>query len=40
MKRESRVFFETGDEASAEGYRPCGHCMKEEYQKWICSASQ
>lgn len=40
MKRENRVFFETSHEASAEGYRPCGHCMKEKYRQWICSDSQ
>lgn len=34
MKRENRIFFESSNEAIAEGYRPCGHCMKTEYREW------
>lgn len=34
MKRESRVFFKDENEALNEGFRPCGHCLKEKYQKW------
>ncbi|WP_343748813.1 Ada metal-binding domain-containing protein [Fluviicola sp.] len=34
MKRENRVFFASEAEAIGAGYRPCGHCMKESYQKW------
>jgi len=34
MKKENRVFFQSAEEAINEGYRPCGHCMKTEYQKW------
>jgi len=34
MKRENRVFFLTEKEAIANGFRPCGHCMQEEYKKW------
>lgn len=34
MKIENRVFFISEKEALANGYRPCGHCMKSEYQKW------
>jgi methylphosphotriester-DNA--protein-cysteine methyltransferase len=34
MKIENRVFFATESEATQNGYRPCGHCMKKEYQKW------
>lgn len=34
MKRENRVFFVSEEEAGALGYRPCGHCMKQEYQYW------
>ncbi len=34
MKRENRVFFATESEAIQNGYRPCGHCMKKNYQKW------
>lgn len=36
MKRENRVFFVSESEAIKIGYRPCGHCMKIEYKKWIC----
>jgi methylphosphotriester-DNA--protein-cysteine methyltransferase len=35
MKRENRVFFVDEQEAITHGYRPCGHCKKDEYQKWI-----
>jgi len=34
MKREGRVFFISESEALRNGFRPCGHCMKEKYQKW------
>ena len=34
MKRENRVFFITENEALTNNYRPCGHCMKTQYQKW------
>ena len=34
MKKENRVFFQSEKEAIDEGYRPCGHCMKPEFQKW------
>lgn len=34
MKRENRVFFASEEEANAAGYRPCGHCMKQDYQHW------
>ena len=34
MKTENRVFFSSEKEAIGQGYRPCGHCMKSEYQKW------
>lgn len=36
MKRENRIFFASKKEAIKTGYRPCGHCMKTEYKKWIC----
>ena len=29
-----RVFFADEQVAKAAGYRPCGICMKEEYNKW------
>lgn len=34
MKKENRAFFETEEVALAQGYRPCGHCLKEKYKKW------
>lgn len=34
MKVENRVFFESEDEAILLGYRPCGHCLREEYKRW------
>jgi len=34
MKRENRVFSSSETEAIANGYRPCGHCLKGDYQKW------
>lgn len=34
MKRENRVFFLTEKEAIQNGFRPCGHCLREKYQKW------
>jgi methylphosphotriester-DNA--protein-cysteine methyltransferase len=37
MKAENRVFFECEAEAVAAGYRPCGHCMKEQYKRFMAS---
>jgi methylphosphotriester-DNA--protein-cysteine methyltransferase len=34
MKVENRVFFKDEGEALANGYRPCGHCMKNKYAEW------
>ena len=34
LKKENRVFFISETEAVQNGYRPCGHCMKEQYQRW------
>jgi methylphosphotriester-DNA--protein-cysteine methyltransferase len=34
MLRQNRVFFSNVYEARHLGYRPCGHCMKEEYKLW------
>jgi hypothetical protein len=34
MKKENRVFFKNETEAIQLGFRPCGHCMSEQYQKW------
>ncbi len=32
MLKENRVFFSS--EAIDNGYRPCGNCLKQKYQKW------
>ena len=29
-----RVFFADEETAVAAGYRPCAHCMPEEYRRW------
>jgi methylphosphotriester-DNA--protein-cysteine methyltransferase len=34
MKKENRVFFQSNVEAKQHGYRPCGHCLRDEYRKW------
>ena len=34
MKRENRMFFKTEVEALAEGFRPCGQCMPDQYRQW------
>lgn len=34
MKAENRVFFKDEADALANGFRPCGHCMKEQYVQW------
>ena len=34
MKKENRVFFFSEQEATAIGFRPCGHCMNKEYKKY------
>lgn len=34
MKKTTRVFFESEDEALKAAYRPCGHCLKEAYKNW------
>ncbi len=35
MKRKNRIFFNNEAEAIENGYRPCGHCMREKYKQWI-----
>ena len=35
MKKDNRVFFSTAADAIKRGFRPCGHCMRQEYQTWI-----
>lgn len=34
MKADNRVFFRDEAEATACGYRPCGHCMPDKYGRW------
>ncbi|WP_046370445.1 Ada metal-binding domain-containing protein [Flavihumibacter petaseus] len=34
MKESNRVFFSSEQEARRNGYRPCGHCLKSDYEKW------
>lgn len=34
MSDGHRVFFIDEEEAKANGYRPCGHCMRTAYQAW------
>ena len=34
MKRESRIFFGSANEAIENDFRPCGHCLKVEYKNW------
>jgi len=34
MKAENRVFFKSAEKAVNSGYRPCGHCVREEYLLW------
>ena len=34
MKIANRVFFSSENAAISEGYRPCGHCMREAYRAW------
>jgi hypothetical protein len=34
MKTENRVFFRSEAEAKETGYRPCGHCMREDFLLW------
>lgn len=34
LKVKNRVFFRDEKEAIEQGYRPCGHCMREKYKVW------
>mgnify|MGYP003574974528 CR=1 FL=1 len=34
LLRENRVFFLSDKEAKNNNYRPCGHCMRQEYILW------
>jgi methylphosphotriester-DNA--protein-cysteine methyltransferase len=39
MKIQNRVFFKTETDALKFGFRPCGHCMREEYLVWKTDSS-
>ena len=42
MKKQNRVFFVSKNEAIENDYRPCGHCLPEQYKiwkKWISLAN-
>jgi methylphosphotriester-DNA--protein-cysteine methyltransferase len=32
---QHRVFFADEEVAIAAGYRPCGHCLRPKYRKWL-----
>ena len=34
MLKNNRVFFVDEQEAIAQGFRPCVHCMQQAYKKW------
>ena len=34
MKLANRVFFASENEALTLGYRPCGHCLRNDYLNW------
>ena len=34
LKKQHRIFFKSENEALALGYRPCGHCMRKQYNIW------
>lgn len=34
MAIRNRVFFTDDTEAIEHGYRPCGHCMRNQYRQW------
>jgi hypothetical protein len=40
MKVENRVFFVSEKAATAAGFRPCGHCMREAYLLWKAGAAK
>ena len=40
LKAVNRTFFISANEAIQKGFRPCGHCMKTAYQKWIYSTTK
>jgi len=34
MRKENRVFFTNEADAVVNDFRPCGHCMREQYREW------
>lgn len=36
--RTNRVFFGTAEEARNLGFRPCGHCLRREYELFLQGA--
>ncbi|MEQ8301856.1 MAG: Ada metal-binding domain-containing protein [Cyclobacteriaceae bacterium] len=32
--KKNRIFFKNKTEAVQLGYRPCGHCLADDYQEW------
>jgi len=40
MKIQNRVFFASAKEAEANGYRPCGNCMRAAFLVWKNSKKQ
>jgi methylphosphotriester-DNA--protein-cysteine methyltransferase len=39
LKRTNRVFFNSEKEAIDNGFRPCGHCLKNAYKDWKATTS-
>ncbi|HEY8934961.1 MAG TPA: Ada metal-binding domain-containing protein [Cyclobacteriaceae bacterium] len=37
MKHSNRVFFATEQSAINNGFRPCSHCMPDDYRRWKSS---
>lgn len=35
LKTQNRVFFNSENEATAFGFRPCAHCSNKKYKEWI-----
>lgn len=34
MKKSNRIFFYSEEEAVDLGFRPCGHCLRNQYVSW------
>ena len=35
LLRTNRVFFDSEEEARAQGYHPCGNCMRAAYKQYM-----